>query len=364
MRSSALLLAALPTLLAFASQPAPECEGPTKPEWHSSFPPKELLAPLMGRGPGTSSHQDISDWYLANLPDLPGPPEMTPKEIEMAKMGVVDYIEARKAGTVTCEEYVSLLVMRLRHYASMNAFMYLDNDPTWPERVIEAAKAMDAKAAAEGLNSIAPLYGLPVPAKGTMATVDFKSSAGAGMLHDMTALQDAQMLSDVKAANGIIFGKTNVPEFASSIITCNYASGCTQSPFGRLMSAGGSSGGSGSAVATRLAPIAISEDTGSSTRIPATQNGNFGYDPTRGHYANDGNPGFSYVLDQTGLNARSMEDIIAFDSGFFTVTTPLSSAGRRSPSCASACPAIPSSTCTSRSAQTPTRTLASTSSRR
>ena len=318
----------------------------------------------MGRGPGTSSHQDISDWYLANLPDLPGPPEMTPKEIEMAKMGVVDYIEARKAGTVTCEEYVSLLVMRLRHYASMNAFMYLDNDPTWPERVIEAAKAMDAKAAAEGLNSIAPLYGLPVPAKGTMATVDFKSSAGAGMLHDMTALQDAQMLSDVKAANGIIFGKTNVPEFASSIITCNYASGCTQSPFGRLMSAGGSSGGSGSAVATRLAPIAISEDTGSSTRIPATQNGNFGYDPTRGHYANDGNPGFSYVLDQTGLNARSMEDIIAFDSGFFTVTTPLSSAGRRSPSCASACPAIPSSTCTSRSAQTPTRTLASTSSRR
>ena len=77
-----------------------------------------------------------------------------------------------------------------------------------------------------------------------MATVDFKSSAGAGMLHDMTALQDAQMLIDVKAANGIIFGKTNVPEFASSIITCNYASGCTQSPFGRLMSAGGSSGGS------------------------------------------------------------------------------------------------------------------------
>ena len=55
----------------------------------------------MGRGPGTSSHQDISDWYLANLPDLPGPPEMTPKEIEMAKMGVVDYIEARKAGQIS-----------------------------------------------------------------------------------------------------------------------------------------------------------------------------------------------------------------------------------------------------------------------
>jgi mandelamide amidase len=72
-----------------------------------------------------------------------------------------------------------------------------------------------------------------------------------------------------------------------------------------LRQVGGSSGGAGSAVASYVAPICVTEDTGGSTRIPATANGNFGFDPSRGHYPNDGNPGMSYIRDQLGLNARS-----------------------------------------------------------
>jgi Asp-tRNA(Asn)/Glu-tRNA(Gln) amidotransferase A subunit family amidase len=113
--------------------------------------------------------------------------------------------------------------------------------------------------------------------------------------------------------NGIVFGKTNVPDFAGSLVTCNYANGCTQNAHGRTFTVAGSSGGSGSAVASHLAPLALTEDTGGSTRGPAFMNGNFGYDPTRHHYPNAGNPGMSYILDQMGVNARSIDDVILFD---------------------------------------------------
>ena len=180
-----------------------------------------------------------------------------------------------------------------------------DNDPDWPERVLAAARKMDAKAKAEGITSIAPLYGLPIPMKGTMATKDFISSAGVGILHDFRAKDDAEFIKIVIDKNGLVFGKTNVPEFAASLVSCNYADGCTLNPHDRTLTSGGSSGGAGSAVGAYLSPVAVTEDTGGSTRAPAFSNGNFGYDPTRGHFPNAGNPGMALILDQLGLNARS-----------------------------------------------------------
>ena len=78
--------------------------------------------------------------------------------------------------------------------------MNWDNDPQWPDRVVAAAAALDAKAAAhaDGVEGLAPLYCLPVPAKGTMATVDFKSSAGLGLLHDRNAVKNAAIIELVK----------------------------------------------------------------------------------------------------------------------------------------------------------------------
>ena len=72
------------------------------------------------------------------------------------------------------------------------------------------------------------------------------------------------------------------------------------------LTTGGSSGGAASAVAAYIAPLAISEDTGGSTRHPALQQGNFGYDPSRNHYPNAGNPGCSPTpkFNQPGRPAR------------------------------------------------------------
>lgn len=118
----------------------------------------------------------------------------------------------------------------------------------------------------------------------------------------------------LREKNAVIMGKTNVPEFAAGWVSANYANGRTLNPYDHRLTTGGSSGGSASAVATYVAPVAVTEDTGGSTRHPAMQCQNFGYDPSRNHYPNAGNPGLSYTNDQVGLNARSLEDILVLDA--------------------------------------------------
>ena len=62
-----------------------------------------------------------------------------------------------------------------------------------------------------------------------------------------------------------------------------------------------------------LCPVAVSEDTGGSTRVPALYNGVFGFDPCRNHYPNEGNPGLTYTRDQIGVHARSIGDVLLYD---------------------------------------------------
>jgi len=282
--------------------------GSQRPTWKSTFPPRRLVE--------SGSDGAVARWFHDSLPGIAPPPHMTERERNLARMSASDYMEARRAGSVTCAEYAGVLVARAKHYAYMNHFMYWDNMPEQMDIVLREAEALDQRASADGIEAIAPLYGLPVPAKGTMATIDFPSSAGVGLLHDHFAVADAAALARLKRMNGIIFGKTNVPEFAGSWVSCNYANGCTLNPYNHSLTSGGSSGGSASAVASYVAPLAFTEDTAGSTRNPSVQNQNFGYDPSRNHYPNTGNPGISYMLDQVGLNARSFHDILAFDSAF------------------------------------------------
>ena len=80
----------------------------------------------------------------------------------------------------------------------------------------ETAAALDARAAAEGVESIAPLYGLCIPMKGTAAVVDFPAGSGVGVLSGYTPLADSDLTQLIRQRNGIIFGCTNVPEFAAN----------------------------------------------------------------------------------------------------------------------------------------------------
>ena len=149
------------------------------------------------------------------------PQALTEEEKRHVSWSATEFLQQREAGAVTCEAYARTLVKRATHYASMNQFMYWGNDPGWTERVVAKAIELDRKAAAEGTQAIAPLFCLPIAMKGTVATVAFKSSAGVGILHGFNAVKNATIVDLIESKHGIVFGKTNVPEFAASLVTCS-----------------------------------------------------------------------------------------------------------------------------------------------
>eukprot|EP01052_Picozoa_sp_SAG31_P041590 SAG31_NODE_6347_length_2053_cov_2.616172_1_plen_403_part_10 len=298
----------LPSAAATAASITAAAGAGSRPAWKPSFPPRQLV--LAG------DDAAVAAWLGSNVPKMRAPdPTATERERELANFSVAEYIAARKAGAVSCEEYARCLTKRMLYYSYLNAFMYMDNFPDQAEYIVQQAVALDEKVAAAGdVEAIAPLFGLLVPAKGTMATTDFPSSAGNGLLHDCYAKEDAAFVTLLRDRHAVIMGKTNVPEFAASGVTANYSNGRTINPHDHRLIPGGSSGGSGVAVAAHLAAAAVTEDTGGSTRLPAFFNGNFGYDPSRNHYPNSGNPGMTFTNDQIGLNARSLSDILVLDA--------------------------------------------------
>ena len=295
-----------------------------RPPWHESFPPRDLVL--------SDDADAVAAWLASHVPPpKEADPSLSAREKQLACMSAQEYIAARKAGTVSCAEYVTALTKRAVYYKYMNQFMYWQNDPDQWERVLSQARALDSKAASDGMDTIGPLYGLPVPCKGTMATTDFNSSVGCGLLHNYKAKRDAAVVRLLRAANGIVMGKTNVPEFAAGWITANYANGRTLNPYDHRLTTGGSSGGSASAVASYICPLAFTEDTGGSTRHPAFQCQNFGYDPARNHLPNAGNPGMSFTNDQVGVNARSFEDVLVFDAALLGTGEAHAAAAEKAP---------------------------------
>src|SRR5690606_38008652 len=93
---------------------------------------------------------------------------------------------------------------------------------------------------------------------------------------------DAVCVERLRAAGAVLFGKTNTPEFAHDVNTSNFLFGTTRNPWNLMVTAGGSSGGSGAAVAAELAPLAVGTDLGGSIRIPGSFNGICGVRPVPG----------------------------------------------------------------------------------
>lgn len=274
----------------FASEICPACEMDTQvgsflceessgydivgSDFHPDFPPKHLIdvGYVKGEGFGRDPelYDDIGEWFntvFANV--MYEPQQLTDKEKMMVGWSAEEYVAAFQTGEVTATEYTTLMVSRMLHYRMLNAFFVTSYELT--DSIIAQAEAIDAKVAAAGgdVMVVAPLFGLPIPAKGTMASMDFPGGAGVGVLDGCFAADDAALIKLIKDANGVIMGKTNVPEFACSWQSMNHLNGVVRSSYNTTFSVCGSSGGSGTAVAAYIAPIAVTEDTGGSTRCPA-----------------------------------------------------------------------------------------------
>jgi hypothetical protein len=222
--STGLSCSECPGCKGFATCAEQTVELPPKSDF---WPPADILQRPYGPGPVIAADLAAElEWFQKIVLDvLPSTTKqadteyaLTNMEDLLVKMSLTEWQAARAAGTSTCVEIATAVTKRakyLQEVQKMNSFMYWDSFD-WIKVVLDQAKALDAAATAQGVDAIAPLYCYPVPLKGTMATKDFPSSLGFAALHDKIALMDADLVTLIKEANGVLFGKTNVPELAHS----------------------------------------------------------------------------------------------------------------------------------------------------
>lgn len=173
--------------------------------------------------------------------------------------------------------------------------------------------------------SLGLLDGIPVAWKDLFDTKGAVTTAGSAVLRDHPpADADADVVQALAGAGMVSIGRTNLSEFAFSGLGINPHYGTAHNPASRDVPRipGGSSAGSGAAVAAGLVPVAIGTDTGGSIRIPAAFNGIVGYKATRGRYAMQGVFPLAKSLDSLGPLCRTVQDAIWIDAAMRGRTAP------------------------------------------
>jgi aspartyl-tRNA(Asn)/glutamyl-tRNA(Gln) amidotransferase subunit A len=167
-----------------------------------------------------------------------------------------------------------------------------------------ARRAEDAVMRGETLGA---LHGVAYAVKDQFATRGVRTTAGSRLLADHVPDEDATVIARLTAAGGILLGKLNLTEFALGG-TIEFPFGQPRNPWNTEHDTGGSSAGSGVAVAAALCAVSLGEDTGGSVRSPASWCGVAGHRPTWGLVSRHGCIPLAWSLDQPGPLGRTVED--------------------------------------------------------
>jgi amidase len=180
-----------------------------------------------------------------------------------------------------------------------------DADPGMPD-ALEVAAALDAALAASG-ELVGPLHGVVIAIKDQYDTFDMRTTSGADAFYaNDRPPDDATFVQRLRDAGAIILAKANMGEYAAGMRSSFGGTLCN--PYATERSPGGSSGGSGSAVAANLVTCAIAEESGPSVRSPAKNNNVVGLSPTQELVSRDGMIPASFMNDRVGPICRNVQD--------------------------------------------------------
>lgn len=240
----------------------------------------------------------------------------------LCDLTAVEAIAAMQRGELRAETYADALLTRAKRCAALNAFITLQ-----PESVLEAARNADRVRTAGA--TLGPLHGLPMPIKDSVNTKDLPTTGGTPALRDFRPKADAPVIEILRNAGALVMGKTNIHELSFGWSSNNLAFGTVHNPYDPTRIPGGSTGGTAAAVAARIAPLGLAEDTQGSIRVPAALCGIVAFRPTTGRYPTTGVVPITSLFDQVGPHARSVADLVLFDTVVASRTEPLPEASLR-----------------------------------
>jgi indoleacetamide hydrolase len=233
--------------------------------------------------------------------------------IQLPASELVALFRSRRLGVL---EHARAVVERVEQHRALNAFISFDAD-----RFLNDARQLERRRRRDGL-----LYGVPVPVKDSINTAQYPTTAGTNALRAFRPSDDAPIVAQLRAAGALVLGKTNLHELSYGWTSNNLAFGAVHNPYDLSRIPGGSSGGTAAAVAARLAPLGVAEDTEGSIRVPAALCGLAGFRPTTGRYSTDGAAPISPLFDQVGPVATHAQDLWLFDRVACPRTVTLSNA--------------------------------------
>lgn len=226
--------------------------------------------------------------------------------IVLKEMTIEKYHQLISEGCLTAKEMVQYYLDRIQRFDQMgpkiNAIISVN-----PE-AIQDAEMLDQRFEKEGF--VGPLHGVPLLVKDNVETADMVTTAGSLSMADYRAQNDAYVLEKLKAAGAIVIAKTNLHEFAIWGETISSILGQTLNPYDATRTPGGSSGGTGAALAADFGMIGIGTDTINSVRSPASANCVVGIRPTLGLVSRSGIVPYSYTQDTAGPMARCIADAV------------------------------------------------------
>ncbi len=223
----------------------------------------------------------------------------------LTELTIAEARSALRAKKISARELTEAYVAAVERARPLRAFI-----TETPERALEMAHLSDARLAkGEAL----PLEGMPLAIKDLFCTEGVPTTAGSRILDGFTPTYESIVTANLWRAGAVMLGKTNMDEFAMGSSTTTSALGPTENPWrrrgdNRPLVPGGSSGGSGAAVAARAAIAGTGTDTGGSIRQPASFCGIVGMKPTYGRCSRWGIVAFASSLDQAGPMTRTVRD--------------------------------------------------------